>query len=58
MGQLNYAIYSYISFGIFSVLLAGIIKKEKRKKKRKRRREEKEGKEEERGEEEGEDWTL
>jgi len=32
--------------GIFTVLLAGIIKKEKRKKKRKRRREEEEGKEE------------
>ena len=44
--------------GIFTVFVAGIIKKKKRKKKRKRRREEKEGKEEERGEEEGEDWTL
>ena len=46
------------SQGIFTVFVAGIIKKEKRKKKRKRRKEEKEGKEEEGGEEEGEDWTL
>ena len=46
------------SLGIFSVLLAGIIKKEKRKKKRKRGREEKEGKEEERGGEGGEDWVI
>ena len=44
--------------GIFTVFVAGIIKKEKRKKKRKRGREEKEGKEEERRGEGGEDWIL
>jgi len=49
---------SFRIFGIFTVLLAGIIKKEKRKKKRKRGREEKEGKEEERGGEGREDWVL
>ena len=43
------------SVWIFTVFVAGIIKKEKRKKRRKRRREEKEGKEEERGGEGGED---
>jgi len=50
--------YTITCRGIFSVLLAGIIKKEKKKKKRKGGREEKEGKEEERGGEGGEDWVL
>ena len=57
-------IFNYIAsvsvaiIGIFTVFVAGIIKKEKRKKKRKRGREEKEGKEEERGGEGGEDWVI
>ena len=47
-----------VSKGIFTVFVAGIIKKEKRKKKRKGGREEKEGKEEERRGEGGEDSIL
>jgi len=55
--SLKYPLYC-IRLGIFTVFVAGIIKKEKRKKKRKGGREEKEGKEEERGGEGGEDWVI